>query len=68
MYRAPAKYFKVVSHPQGRFAVWFADAPRQEPWQDTGQRGSEDDCWDFVESAENSEGFLFHFSIRAFGR
>ncbi len=61
MNRAPARYFKVVCHPEGRYAVWFADAPRQEPWQETDQRGSENECWDYVESAESSEGFLFQF-------
>lgn len=61
MYRAPAKYFRVVHDPERRYAVWFADAPRQEPWQDTGQLGSEEECWDYVEAAENSEGFLFQF-------
>lgn len=66
MYRAPARYFKVVNHPEGRYAVWFADAPRQEPWQDTGKRGSEDQCWDYVELAESSEGFLLQFRGASF--
>ena len=61
MYRAAARYFKVVNDPDGRYAVWFADAPPQAPWQDTGHRGSEDECWDYVEAAEESEGFLLRF-------
>ena len=61
MYRAPAKLFKVVSDPDGRYGVWFADAPPQAPWQDAGQVGAEDECWDYVEAAESSEGFLFNF-------
>ncbi|MFN2224550.1 MAG: hypothetical protein ACK2UH_18490 [Candidatus Promineifilaceae bacterium] len=61
MNRFPARYFKVVNHPQGRYSVWFADAPRQEPWQDTGQRGSETESWNYVEATESSQGYLFQF-------
>jgi uncharacterized protein YbdZ (MbtH family) len=61
MNRFPARYFKVVTHPEGDHAVWFADAPRQAPWQDTGHEGSEDECWDYLEAAEISEGFMLYF-------
>ena len=63
MYRGSARYFKVVSDPDGHYAVWFADAPRHKPWSETGRYGSEDDCWDYVESAESSEGYVFQFPI-----
>jgi uncharacterized protein YbdZ (MbtH family) len=61
MYRNRARHFKVVFHPEGRYRVWFSDAPRQRPWQETGQTGTEDDCWDYVESAESAEGYIFQF-------
>lgn len=63
MYRGPERHFKVMKNPEGLFAVWFADASQEDPWQETGHFGSEDQCWDYVESSEGSEGYWFLFDI-----
>jgi uncharacterized protein YbdZ (MbtH family) len=65
MYRGPAQFFKVVTDADERYAVWFADAPRQLPWRETGCYGSLDECWDYVESSESSDGFWFHFPLNS---
>ncbi len=64
MYRGRSKEFKVVTKADGTFAVWFADAPPQFRWQDTGRYGSENECWDYVESNESSDGFWFQFTSK----
>ena len=65
MYRGPAQFFKVVTDPDEQYAVWFADAPRQPPWTETGRYGSLDECWDYVEANESSDGFWFQFPMES---
>jgi uncharacterized protein YbdZ (MbtH family) len=62
MYRGCSKEFKVVLDQDGHVAVWFADAPPQLHWRDTGRYGAEDHCWDYVEANESSDGFWFQFT------
>jgi uncharacterized protein YbdZ (MbtH family) len=61
MYRGPSRYYKVVYSRKKQFAVWHADAPLRTSWQDTGHYGTEIDCWDYVDSREGAQGFLFYF-------
>jgi uncharacterized protein YbdZ (MbtH family) len=41
--------------------VWHADAKVNGEWQDTGNSGSVNECWDYVEEHDNHRGFLFNF-------
>lgn len=62
MYRGPSRYYKVVvrSH-DNRFSVWHADAPIMRSWFETGCYGSENECWDYIEERDGSQGFWFNF-------
>ena len=61
MYRGPSRYYKVVYSRKKQFAVWHADAPLRTSWHDTGRYGSEIECWDYVDSRDGAQGFLFYF-------
>ena len=59
MYRGSVPWFKVVQNSFREYAVWHAEAHDFQGWQETGQFGTESECWDYIESAEGTEGFLF---------
>ncbi len=64
MYRGPSKRFKVVFCPKEQYAIWHAEAPNRLTWQETGRYGSERECWDYVETHEGDQGFIFRFPDR----
>jgi len=61
MYRGSSKYFKVVYNSEKQFSIWHAEAPKWPTWKDTGRFGSENECWDFIETRQDPQGFLFRF-------
>lgn len=63
MYRGPSRYYKVVYNREKHFAVWHADAPLRTSWLDTGRYGSEVECWDYIDSREGAQGYLFSFPM-----
>jgi uncharacterized protein YbdZ (MbtH family) len=63
MYRGLSTLFKVVRSEKEELAVWHAEAKLVSDWRDTGLFGTVDECWDYVESKEGSEGYLFRFMI-----
>ena len=61
VYRGESKYFKVVRNIKENYYVWHVDAQVNSPWKETGQLGSENECWDYVETTEGLQGLLFRF-------
>ena len=61
MYRGPSLFFKVVEHDSNH-AVWHADAIKNAPWRETGQYGTLDECWDYIDAQDQTEGFVFQFN------
>jgi uncharacterized protein YbdZ (MbtH family) len=59
MYRGQSKYFKVVYNPREEFSVWHADAALLDNWRETGRYGSVSDCWDYIDTRELDQGYLF---------
>jgi uncharacterized protein YbdZ (MbtH family) len=61
MFRGASAWFKVVQKNEDEFAVWHSEAEVQREWSETGRYGSVDDCWDYIETKEGAQGFLFRF-------
>lgn len=62
MYRGLSKLFKVVRSPDSQYDVWHADAKVGDGWQDTGDTGTVNECWDYIEEHDGQRGFLFNLN------
>ncbi len=61
MFRGSSTLFKVVQRNADEYAVWHSEAKVLTEWKETGRFGSVDECWDYIEAKEGSQGFLFRF-------